>query len=129
MLEDVRHARIVLGRRAEGDAEGLVLLGAGEPDEVRPVLLVRHPHEPRADVRQLIDRPDDKTLQTVARLQGHARQLGRRTRTSDKTHRHQHQFPSHRTASLIHSSNRISFSTFTLTLPLMSAADAPTSRL
>ena len=51
MLEDVRHARIVLGRRAEGDAEGLVLLGAGEPDEVRPVLLVRHPHEPRADVR------------------------------------------------------------------------------
>ena len=58
MLKDVRHARIVDRRRLEGDAEGLVVIGAVQPDKLGPVPLIDHLHHPTRHFGQILNRRD-----------------------------------------------------------------------
>ena len=68
MLEDVRHARVVLGDRAERDRERHVVVGAVEPRELGAVLRIGHPHERALHLGDRRDRRHLETAHAVAHL-------------------------------------------------------------
>ena len=71
MFDDVRDARVVLGQRAERDAEGLVLVGPFEPRELRAVLGVFHAPEATTHLRKRRAAFKNESMPHVTRLHLH----------------------------------------------------------
>ena len=69
VLEDVEDARVVGGRRLEGDGEGLVVVGAGKPHEAGARGRVAHHVGAAAHLRQGLGDLDDEAVVGATRRQ------------------------------------------------------------
>ena len=91
MLDDVGHARVIVGQRAEPDRERLVVVVAFEPGEIGAVLRVLHPDETPLHFRKIRHALHGEAAHHVPRLErGNDKRNG-----CGNNHRHVETFPVH----------------------------------